>query len=83
MTDLTEQRIANWTKVAATLWAFADRQEARAPGQMDHITHPAQEAAALAELIVAAYCEGDKAKASERRQTYAEHMSRYSFLQGL
>ena len=83
MSDFNAQRVVTFTKLAETMRAFADRQEASAPGRMDHITHPAQEAAKLAERIAAAYMIGDKAAASEMRQVYAEHMSRHSFLQGL
>jgi hypothetical protein len=72
MTDqLSAERAANFARCAANLRAFAARQEAKAPGRMDHVTGPVLTAAALAEKAAAAYAAGDKEAARAARAEYA------------
>jgi len=72
MTDqLSIYRAANFARFATNLRAFAARQEARAPGRMDHITGPALKAAAFAEAASAAYARGDKDAAVTARTEYS------------
>jgi hypothetical protein len=71
MTDINTERAANFAGFASNLRAFAARQEAKAPGRMDHVTAGVLKAAELAETASAAYAAGDKAAASEARTAYA------------
>jgi hypothetical protein len=64
-------RAANYAGFAANLRAFAERQEARAPGRMDHITTPVLEAAIVADQVSAAYASGDKEAAAAAREAFA------------
>jgi len=73
MTDqLSIDRAANFARFATNLRAFAARQEARAPGRMDHITGDVLKAATLCQEASEAYARGDKATASAARAAYAE-----------
>lgn len=79
-------RVENYTKFAANLSAFADRQAARPchPDRtLDHIIEPARRAAEQAALAAEAYRSGDKAAAEAARTEYAYLMMKYSFLQGI
>jgi hypothetical protein len=69
--QLSIERAANFHRFATNLRAFAERQEAKAPGRMDHITGPVLVAAEAAERAAAAYAAGDKAAASAARAEYA------------
>ncbi len=72
MTDqLSIERAATFARFATNLRAFAARQEAKAPGKMDHVTGPVLTAAALAEKTAAAYAAGDKDAAKTARAEYA------------
>lgn len=71
MTDqLSIDRADNFARLAANLRAFAARQEAKAPGRMDHVTGPVLQAAAFAEAASAAYATGDKEAAKAARAEY-------------
>jgi hypothetical protein len=61
-------RAANYAGFAANLRAFAARQEARAPGRMDHITGSVLKAATVCETISAAYAAGEKPSESLREE---------------
>ena len=63
-------RAANYASISANIRAFDERQEARAPGRMYHITTPALEAAAVAEHVSAAYASGDKESAQAAREKF-------------
>ncbi|HKN41318.1 MAG TPA: hypothetical protein VJV87_00330 [Sphingomicrobium sp.] len=63
-------RAANYARFAANLRAFADRQEARAPGRMDHITGDVLKAAEVCETISAAYAAGDKETVAANREAF-------------
>lgn len=69
--QLNIERAANFARFATNLRAFAARQEAKAPGRMDHITGPVLTAAAVAEKASAAYASGDKEAAKAARAEYA------------
>lgn len=70
MDELTTTRIATFTRLARELRAYAERQEARAPGRMYHVTKAPLAAAEVADRLVAAYTAGDKAAASAARAEY-------------
>ena len=69
--QLSIERAANFARFAENLRAFAERQEARAPGRMSHITTSVLTAAALAEETAEAYLVGDKETARTKRAEYA------------
>jgi hypothetical protein len=69
--QINNERAANFAKFATNLLAFAERQEAKAPGRMDHITAPVLTAAEVAERASAAYAAGDKEAAKVLRAEYA------------
>jgi hypothetical protein len=66
---LTAERVATFTKSAATLRAFADRQEAR--GVDAGLIAKARDAADLAERAATAYAADDKATARGHREAMA------------
>lgn len=74
--SLSLERAATLAKCATNLRAFAEAQEARAPGRMDHVTGPATAAAELAERSAAAFCADNKSHALELRRQYAEAVQR-------
>ena len=69
--QLSIERAANFARFATNLRAFAARQEARAPGRMNHITDNVLAAATLAEQASAAYASGDKEAAKAARAGFA------------
>ena len=69
--QLSIDRAANFARFAANLRAFAAKQEARAPGRMDHITGDVLKAAEHAEAASAAYAAGDKTAAQAAREEFA------------
>jgi hypothetical protein len=84
MTDqLSLGRAASFAEFAAKLRAFADRQEAKAPGRMDHVTGPVLQAAAFAETASAAYAAGDTDAAKAARAEYSTILAANSFLNGV
>lgn len=80
MTPRLERRIGTFRTFADQMAAFAERQEARAPGQMDHVVLPAREAADIAARVSAAYAAGDADGGNALAEQYAEHTMRHSFL---
>jgi hypothetical protein len=70
MTDFNTRRSETFTRLARECRAYAARQEARAPGRMDHITKAPLAAAEAAERAAAAYAAGDKEAAIAARDEY-------------
>ena len=84
MTDqMSLVRAATFAEFAAKLRVFADRQEARAPGRMAHITEPALAAAVQADIVSLAYAAGDKETARSARAAYVALVSSHPALQGV
>jgi orotate phosphoribosyltransferase len=84
MTDqMSLVRAATFTEFAAKLRAFAERQEARGPGRMDHVVGPAVAAANVATLVSAAYENGDKDAAKALRAEYVAIIAANSVLNGV
>jgi hypothetical protein len=76
-------RHVNFTRFATQLREFAARQEAKAPGRMDHITGPALAAAAVAERVASAYLAGDDEAAKTARAEYVAIIAANPMLNGV